>query len=297
VRRNLPLSRVRRPGALVAFLALVLAMTGCGVAGPATGDAVKASVESPAELDQCHIITTPEEFGAPSDARPPVDCTEPHTTQTFLVTTFPQPLANQKERPLQEQLHNATNRLCPAAELRKYLDGAPRDATAGMAIAGYYPSRAEWAAGSRTVRCDVLLTEETGAPQETTLNLKGALAGPDSAQIRLCYAQDIKDGVLSAEGADTLCSEPHTAEDVSAWIGQDASLVSFAAQQERCLPFVLEFLKTEVLPEDKEVRPILRVDGGARAIRCAVAPKQDVPAAWTGTLAPARAVSDGAVSG
>jgi hypothetical protein len=83
------------------------AMTGCGVAGQATGGAVKASVESPAELDQCHIITTPEEFGAPSDARPPVDCTEPHTTQTFLVTTFPQPLANQKERPLQEQLHNA----------------------------------------------------------------------------------------------------------------------------------------------------------------------------------------------
>ncbi|UKA50893.1 septum formation family protein [Arthrobacter sp. FW305-123] len=283
--------------AAAAVLAILLGLTGCGVAGPTASDAAKVSAESPVEMDSCHVITTPEEFAAPSDGRPAVDCGEPHTTQTFLVTTFPQPLAEQKERPLQEQLRNATSRLCPAHELRKYLAGAPRDATTGMAIAGYYPSRAEWAAGNRTVRCDVLLTEKNGAPQETTLNLKGALAGPDSARIRLCYSQDIKDGILSAEGADTLCSEPHTAEDVSAWIGQDASLVSLAAQQERCLPFVLEFLKAEVLPEDKEVRPVLRVDGGARAIRCAVAPKQDVPAPWTGTLAPARAASDGAAIG
>lgn len=304
MRRNLPgplLPRAHRPSdvprAAAALLALFLAVTGCSVAGPTAADAMKVSVESSPVVDGCHVITTPEEFAAPSDTRPPVDCAQPHTTQTFLVTTFPQPLADQKERPLQEQLRNATNRLCPAHELRKYLAGAPRDATTGMAIAGYYPSRDEWAAGNRTVRCDVLLTEKDGAPKETTLNLKGALAGPDSAQIRLCYSQDIKDGVLSAEGADTLCSEPHTAEDVSAWMGQDASLVSLAAQQDRCLPFVLEFLKAEVLPEDKEVRPIVRVDGGARAIRCAVAPKQDVPAAWTGTLAPARAVTDGAASG
>lgn len=296
MRRNLPLPCISRPSAVAAVLVLFLAVTGCGVAGPTT-DAVKASVKNPSEVDACHVIATPEEFGAPSDSRPPVDCTEPHTTQTFLVTTFPQPLANQRERPLQEQLHNATTRLCPAGELRKYLAGAPRDATAGMTIAGYYPSRAEWAEGNRTVRCDVLLTEKTGRPQQTTLNLKGALAGPDSARIRLCYSQDIKDGVLSAEGGDTLCSESHTAEDVSAWIGQDASLVSLAAQQDRCLPFVLEFLKVDVLPEDREIRPVLRVDGGARAIRCAVAPKQDVPAEWTGTLAPAGAVSDGAASG
>ncbi len=297
MRRNPPVPRIPRLGIAVASLAFVLALTGCGSAGPTTLDAAKVSEKTSAEVDSCHIITTPEEFGAPSDARPPVDCAEPHSTQTFLVTSFPQPLANQKERPLQEQLHNATNRLCPADELRKYLDGTPRDATAGMEIAGYYPSRAEWAAGSRTVRCDVLLTEKSGGPQQTTLNLKGALAGPDSAQIRLCYSQEIKDGVLSSEGADTLCSEPHTAEDVSAWIGQDASLVSLAAQQERCLPFVLEFLKAEILPEDREVRPVLRIDGGARAIRCAVAPRQDVPAAWTGTLVPARAVSDGAAIG
>jgi len=214
-----------------------------------------------------------------------------------LVTTFPQPLANQKERPLQEQLQNATDRLCPAQELRKYLGGAPRDATTGMAIAGYYPTRAEWAAGNRTVRCDVLLTDQSGIPEQSTVNLRGALAGTDSARIRLCYSQDIKDGVLSAEGADTVCSEPHTAEDVSAWVGQDASLVSVAAQQERCLPFVLEFLKADALPADKEVRPIVRIDGGARAVRCAVAPKQEVPAPWTGTLAPARAISDGASIG
>ncbi|MFW0775122.1 septum formation family protein [Paenarthrobacter nitroguajacolicus] len=302
MRRNLTLPLlpgVTRTAVVAAALALLVALAGCasGVAGPAGADAENVSAESSAELDQCHVITTQEEYAAPSDSRPPVNCSEPHTSQTFLVTTFPEPLASQMERPLQEQLRNATNRLCPADELRKYLGGAPRDATTGMTIAGYYPSRAEWAAGSRAVRCDVLLTSKTGAPQQSTRSLKGALAGPDSAHIRLCYSQGIKDGVLSAEGTDTSCSEPHTAEDVSAWIGQDASLVSLAAQQERCLPFVLEFLNAEVLPEDKEVRPIVRVDGGARAIRCAVAPKQVVPAAWTGTLARARGASSGAAVG
>ncbi len=249
-------------------------------------------------MGQCHVISTPEEYAASSDSRPAVACSGPHTTQTFLVSTVPEPLAGQSERPLHEQLQNLTTRLCPAAELRKYLAGNDRDATAGMAVTGFYPSRSEWAAGSRTVRCDVLLTSPDQAPRETTMDLKDALAGPDSAQIRLCYAQEIKDGVLSSEGSDTTCSEPHTTEDVSAWFGQDASLLSLAAQQERCLPFVLDFLKVDVLPTDVEVRPIVRIDGGARAVRCGVAPLQAGPEPWTGTLAPlVGTLNGGAVNG
>nr|WP_306422625.1 septum formation family protein [Paenarthrobacter aurescens] len=276
-------------------LAAAMALAGCapGVAGPAPEGAAKAvSLDHPT-VDQCHVITTPEEYGASSDSSPAVACSGPHTAQTFLVTSVPEPLAGQSERPLHEQLQNLTTRLCPAAELRKYLAGTDRDATAGMAITGYYPSRLEWAAGSRTVRCDVFLASPGRAPLETTSDLKGALAGPDSAQIRLCYAQEIKDGVLSAEGKDTTCSEPHTTEDVSAWFGQDASLVSLAAQQERCLPFVLEFLKVDVLPAGVEVRPIVRIDGGARAVRCGVAPLQASPEPWTGTLAPLAGTANG----
>jgi hypothetical protein len=291
VRRNLPTL-------FPAVVAVALALSACAptdATATSDGDSTTVSVDS-TTVGQCHLITTPEEFSASSDSRQPLACSEPHTSQTFLVTTVPQPLTGQAERPLHEQLQNLTNRLCPAAELRKYLAGTDRDATEGMAITGYYPSRAEWAAGSRSVRCDVLLASPGQAPRETTLDLKGALAGPDSAQIRLCYAQEIKDGVPSAEGTDTTCSEPHTTEDVSAWFGQDASLVSLAAQQEKCLPFVLDFLKVDALPADVEVRPIVRIDGGARAVRCGVAPLQASPEPWTGTLAPLGATVSGGVA-
>lgn len=296
MRRNIPTAI---HGAVTALI-LALAVTGCGgpgASGPAaSGEVATVSRDNNAKAGQCHVITTPEEFGSSSDSRSAVDCTQPHTTQTFLVTTVPEPLASYSERPLHEQLQNATSRLCAAAELRKYLAGAERDATTSMAVTGYYPSRAEWAAGSRTVRCDVMLTTPDGGPRESTIDLHGALAGPDSALFRLCYAQEIKDGVLNAEGVDVPCSEPHTTEDVSAWIGQDASLVSLAAQQERCLPYVLEFLNVEVLPDTIEVRPIVRIDGGARAVRCGVSPRQDSPAPWTGTLAPVGGTGNGGSS-
>ncbi|MHC6223144.1 septum formation family protein [Arthrobacter sp. MMS24-S77] len=286
-----------RLGAPVSALAVALMLSGCApiVAGEAPAGQA-ASMEVIPAVGQCHVITSPEEYGATSESSPPVACTEPHTTQTFFVASFPEPLAAQAVRPLQEQLQTTTNHLCTSAELRKYLSGANRDATTGMAITGYYPSRAEWAAGKRAVRCDVLLTSPGGAPQQTTVDLKGALAGPNSALIRLCYAQEIKDGVLASEGADTRCSEPHTTEDVNAWFGQDASLLSLAAQQERCLPFVLDFLQAKVLPENVEVRPLVRIAGGARAVRCGVAPRQVTPEPWTGTLAPLAAGMNGGLA-
>lgn len=277
-------------------LGVLLAGSGCGDArsgGESGAAVVTASTDQTAVVGLCHSLTTPEEFASPSDGSPTVPCTEPHTSQTFLTAQVPAALATYPERPFPEQLQDATGNLCPASELRKYLGGVDRDATAGMTITAYYPSRAGWAAGERTVRCDVLLTAPDGSPRENTMDLEGALAAPGSATIRLCYAQDIKDGVLATEGTDTTCSEPHTTEDVSAWFGQDASLVGREAQVQRCLPFVLEFLKVDTLPENVEVRPIVRIDGGARAVRCGVAPRQEVPAPWTGTLAPVGGVTNG----
>ncbi|MCF3138992.1 septum formation family protein [Paenarthrobacter sp. AR 02] len=290
--------RPELPAVLPALaMAAALILTGCG-AGPATDAEVGAvSGDNAVRVGQCYLISTPEEYGASSHTGPAVACSEPHTTQTFLVAAVPQPLSGQAERPLHEQLQNLTARLCPATELRRYLGGAERDATTGMAITGYYPTRAAWSAGSRTVRCDVLTTTADLAPRETKADLKDALARPESAPIRLCYTQEITDGVLGSEGTDTPCSEPHTTEDVSAWFGQDASLVPLAAQQERCLPFVLDFLNVDVLPADVEVRPIVRVDGGARAVRCGVAPRQSAgPERWTGTLAPVAGTVSGEVA-
>ncbi|MEV7660620.1 septum formation family protein [Paenarthrobacter sp. NPDC089316] len=245
------------------------------------------------EAGLCHVVVSPEEYDASSEPSPPVPCAEPHTTQTFQVATVPGPLASQETRPNQQQLKAVGKRLCTSEALRTYLDASARDATTGLAVTSYFPDRDAWAAGSRAVRCDVAVTDQHGTPQETGLDLKGALAGPNSAAVRLCYRQELKDGVLSDDGTDVPCSEPHTAEDISAWISQDATLATPAQREARCLPYALEYLDTEKLPAGVAVRPIIRTVGTARTVRCAVAPAQQAAPGETagsviGSLAPVR---------
>lgn len=276
-------TQARTPGARLP--AVLLAILLAAVLGACDQTDPGAGTGNP-EAGQCHIIQSSEEFDATSEPTPPVPCDALHTTQTFFVTAFPLPLASQKSRPNQQQLKVATSRLCTTKELQTYLSGTDRDGTIGVAITGYYPSRDDWARGSRAVRCDVLLTDADGTPKWTNSDLKGALGGPDSAAMRLCYRQELKEGVLSADGQDVPCSEPHTAEDVGAWIAQDVSLNSQAAQQERCLAYALEFLKTGTLPASVVVRPVIRVEGSARTVRCAVAPLQGTVVPVTGSIAP-----------
>ncbi|MGR0158716.1 septum formation family protein [Paenarthrobacter nitroguajacolicus] len=282
MRRNLTLPRIPRTAAVAAVLASLLlttTLTACDQSKPGVGTAHP-------EVDQCHVILSPEEYDATSEPSPPVACSESHTTQTFLVTTFPQPLANQETRPNQQQLKAAGNRLCTTESLRLYLSATDRDGTTGLAVSSYFPSRDDWAAGSRAVRCDVAITDGGGGPRSISLDLKGALAGPESATLRLCYRQELKDGVLSEDGVDVPCSEPHTAEDVSAWFAQDASLAGPAEQVARCLPFALEFLETGSQPASAVVRPVIRTVGTARTVRCAVAPAEATPTLTTGSMSP-----------
>ncbi|UXM92733.1 septum formation family protein [Paenarthrobacter sp. JL.01a] len=283
-----------RAGVMVAAAVLISTLSACEQPQPGVDTATP-------EAGLCHAVFSPEEYDAGSESRPPVPCSERHTTQTFLVTTFPEPLASQAARPNQQQLKAAGRRVCTTEELRSYLSASTRDATTRLTVTSYFPSRDAWAAGARSVRCDVALTDQHGTPQETGLDLTGALAGPNSAVVRLCYRQELKDGVLSEDGADVPCSEPHTAEDISAWVAQDASLATPEAREARCLPYALEFLKSEKLPAGISVNPVIRTVGTARTIRCAVAPaglqEPGQPLALTtGSLAPVHAPGTGGVT-
>lgn len=288
----MPRSGAQRIPAFLAVFLLAATLGACGQSKPGVGTG------SP-EVGQCHAVLSPEEFDATSEPSPPVPCTDFHTTQTFFVATFPLPLAAQESRPNQQQLKATGNRLCTNKDLRKYLSGADRDGTIGLAVTSYFPSREDWAAGSRAVRCDVAVTATDGDLKRTDINLEGALARVDAAALRLCYRQEAKDGVLSEDGIDVPCSEPHTAEDISAWMAQDASLATPLAQQARCLPFALEFLNTGTLPADAVVRPVIRSVGSARTVRCAVAPSQSPTALVTGSMAPVRmaAAPEGTTNG
>ena len=242
-------------------------------------------------VGECHLIVSPEQFDAVSEPSPPVACTKEHTAQTYKVTQVPAPLSGQGTRPGQEQLKALTARLCDVASLRTYLGAGERDGTTGLAIAAYAPSRDDWERGARAVRCDVLLTANDGAPRTTALDLRGVLAGSDSAALRLCYRQELADGQLSDDGADVPCTEPHTAEDISAWFNLESSVATPAARNERCLPYALQFLGADALPAGITLRPIIRTVNGAHTVRCAVAPLQSnvqsSPGTITGTLAPA----------
>ncbi|WP_284984915.1 septum formation family protein [Arthrobacter sp. efr-133-TYG-118] len=274
----------KRAGWGAAALLLAGVLSGCNQTLPG------APAGNPA-VGECHLIVSPEQFDAVSEPSPPVACTEPHTAQTYKVTHVPAPLSGQGTRPGQQQLKALTARLCDVASLRTYLGAGERDGTTGLAIAGYAPSRDDWERGARAIRCDVLLAADDGTPRTTTLDFKGVLAGPDSAALRLCYRQELADGRLSDDGVDVPCTEPHTAEDISAWFNLESSVATPAARNARCLPYALQFLGVDALPAGIRPRPIIRTVNGAQTVRCAVAPVQSnvqsSPGTITGTLAPA----------
>lgn len=264
----------------VAALLLAGVLSGCNQTLPG------ASTGNPAVGD-CHLIVSPEQFDAVSEPSPPVACGDAHTAQTFKITQVPAPLAGRGTRPGQQELKTVTARLCDVASLRKYLAAGERDGTTGLVIAGYAPSRDDWERGARAVRCDVLLAAKDGTPLATTLDLRGVMAGPDSATLRLCYRQEPAGSGLSDDGVDVPCTEPHTGEDISAWFNLDGSVTTPAARNARCLPYALQFLGADVLPAGIVLRPVVRTVGNAHTVRCAVAPVQSSPSTITGTLAPA----------
>ncbi|MFF2299579.1 septum formation family protein [Arthrobacter sp. NPDC058127] len=279
----MPRSWAKWAGSGAAAVLLAGVLSGCNqtLPGAATGN--------PA-VGECHLIVSPEQFDAVSEPSPPVPCTEAHTAQTYKVARVPAPLSGRGTRPGQQELKALTTRLCEVATLRAYLGARERDGTTGLAIAAYAPSRDDWERGARAVRCDVLLAADDGTPQTTTLDLKGVLAGHDSAALRLCYRQELADGRLNDDSVDVPCSEPHTAEDISAWFNLEGSVATPAARNARCLPYALQFLDVDALPAGITLRPIIRAVNGARTVRCAVAVSQSnvqsSPGTITGTLAP-----------
>lgn len=280
----MPRSLAKRARSGAAALLIAGLLSGCNQTLPG------APTGNPA-VGECHLIVSPEQFDAVSEPSPPVSCTEAHTAQTYKVTQVPSPLSGQETRPGQQELKVLTQRLCDVASLRTYLGARERDGTTGLAIAAYAPSRDDWERGARAVRCDVLLAANDGTPRTTTADFKGVLAGPESAALRLCYRQELAEGQLSDDGVDIQCTEPHTAEDISAWVNLDSSVATPAARNARCLPYALQFLGVDALPAGIALRPIIRTVNGAHTVRCAVAPLQSnvqpSPGTMTGTLAPA----------
>ncbi|GLX95994.1 septum formation family protein [Herbidospora sp. NBRC 101105] len=172
---------------------VLLVATAC--AAPAT---THPSAAMP--VGSCHVMSQPEELYALSDVRPPVPCTQPHQTETYLVTRLSGPMADTPIRPPHELLVPMVTAGCDYRPIRPYLAAGPHDAQWGVSVWGKVPTPDEWAAGDRTLRCDLLVptTHPNGGPV-LTAPLRGIMNRPESAAIRRC----------NLDGRDVQCSLPH----------------------------------------------------------------------------------------
>ncbi|MEU2718306.1 septum formation family protein [Streptomyces sp. NPDC007205] len=243
-------------------------LTGCTVANsaPAAVPTVMQAVGS------CHTFRTQLEMVQPSDIAPPVPCDRPHRSETFQVTSFEGQFATYPERPDPEQLHAYALDRCDVQVLRQYLGAGPRDTTS-FSIWPRYPTRAEWARGVRTLRCDAVppVREAKQGPL-VAFPLRNVLKKPESSAVRDCEYGDMA----------VTCDQGHDREEVNAWLDLDGR-VPFtdvqSAAAKVCKPFVEEFLH-ERLQRAPDLAIKAKTPGrdewekGIRTVKCGVGPAQ-----------------------
>jgi len=243
---------VRAAAGLVALLVL----SSCGQDDQYVG-AVATAAHT---VGSCSKIATPEELYTASDVAPPVRCDEPHQTETIFAGQLDGPLAAKAERPDVEQLDTVAAERCRAVDLRSYLGARPRDSFAVNVLAKV-PTRAEWSAGDRTFRCEAVPVAASGAAPQISVPLRGVLATAGSAAIRVCRVGD----------QQLPCDQPHTAEEVNAWLLASGSVDGAERPEQRCGPYVTEFLGGPLKEfPDLAVVAIESIVQTQRAIKCAV---------------------------
>jgi hypothetical protein len=220
----------------------------------------------------CHNLTCPEAVDAISDSRPPVACTESHTQETFAIGRVAGALAEQTARPGPEQLRSLTGVACPIPALRAFLGAGDRDGVASLTIHAYFPSESDWAAGAREIRCDIAIPGANHAPAAVTFDLSSVMKRPQSAYVRTCYRQaPAADGGWSTVGKQTTCDRPHSTQDVNAWVRVATPAPTPPEIQQRCEPFVQEFLTAAGNPVGVRGSGVVPTNAtGAYTLRCTV---------------------------
>lgn len=191
-------------------MTLLLATTGCtgeDAQGDNTDPAQVDSVETP-ELGACRVLT-PSDVAAASNATRTVDCSKPHTAQTYAVGELPDELADAAYD--DEELGEFAYRTC-SAKFQKFVGG---DESLVMRTvvswAWFRPSKAAWDEGARWYRCDIVGGgDQSKEYVELPEDAKGLLSDRVRDQWLVCA-----EGPTVAGSARVPCSEPHTWRAVS----------------------------------------------------------------------------------
>lgn len=175
---------------VLALLALLALLAGCGKTqqGSKPDPDQVDSTDAPESL-ACRMLT-PNDVELPSNATTTVPCSEPHTAQTFRVSTVPEDLTDlDYDAP---ELGAFAYRDCGAAFMAFTGGDESQVMRSVVSWAWFRPSQAAWDDGARWFRCDIV----GGGPQSASYVLL-----PVSAE-GLLHGQPDDDWLACAQGDD-----------------------------------------------------------------------------------------------
>ena len=195
---------------LVALLTTLLLTASCSSEDPQGTNIDPAqvdSVEAP-ELGACRELT-PTDVAATSNATRTVECSEPHTAQTYAVGALPEEFADAAHD--DERLGDFGYRTC-SKKFRKFVGGDESLAMRTVVSWQWFrPSEDAWDEGARWYRCDIIgggdrSKEYVDLPEDA----KGLLSGRVRDDWLACV-----NGPTVAGSARVPCSDPHSWRAVS----------------------------------------------------------------------------------
>jgi len=187
----------------VGVLTLLAALAGCSGADQGSNEdpAQVDAVEAP-KLGACRVLT-PEDVALTSNATKIVDCTEPHTAQTYAVGPLPASLADVAYD--SRELGQFAYTTCSGA-FEKFL-GADESLVMRTVLswAWFRPSEKAWEDGARWYRCDLVGGDDESASYADLPKTARGLLTERPDEWMVCA-----NGPSVAEGDKVPCTEPHT---------------------------------------------------------------------------------------
>jgi Septum formation len=188
---------------LAVLLTTLLLLTGCTEKQGTNADPEQVDAVAAPEDGACRVLT-PADVAVASNATRTVDCSEPHTAQTFEVGDLPDDFADAAYD--DPALDRFGYRTCDR-QFQEYVGGDESLVMRSLVSwAWFRPSEKAWSDGARWYRCDVV---GGGEDSEVLLDLptdaENLLAGRVSDDWLVCANGPALEGA-----ARVACSEPHT---------------------------------------------------------------------------------------
>lgn len=186
---------------------------------PPTASTAAVAARVP-QVGQCYLLGF-QAAAAPTNSADPVRCSTRHTAVTYFVGTLETVVDGHLLAVDSERAQRQVSEACPR-ELRRYVDGSPRDLRLARLQAVWFSPTLEQAdQGASWFRCDVVALAGRETLADLPPRLDGVLARPDGlARFGLCGT--------TAPGASgferVICSRPHAWRAVTTIdIGGDAA--------------------------------------------------------------------------